>query len=137
MYEGSFINNKFEGDLGTLYKDGEVLYQGGFRENMYQGIGQLYHDEHYLYQEGSFMNGQLEGEGTVYKEDGNILYTGYSLMVFMINLGFYMMKIIIVFIMLVNLSKGLLKGKGNCWIILVLHIIKGKCMRGVLIIQHF
>ena len=77
VYEGSFINNKFEGDLGTLYKDGEVLYQGGFRENMYQGIGQLYHDEHYLYQEGSFMNGQLEGEGTDYKEDGNILYTGY------------------------------------------------------------
>lgn len=77
VYEGSFVNNKFEGDLGTLYKDGEILYQGGFQENAYQGQGQLYHEEHYLYQEGHFVNGQLDGEGTIYKADGHILYTGH------------------------------------------------------------
>ena len=48
-----------------------LLYEGGWKEGMYEGKGKLYQEGKLVY-EGNFKEGQKEGTGASYdKKDGN------------------------------------------------------------------
>ena len=98
LYEGSFINGKFEGNgkyiredgtiyigqwknglcngKGTMYyPNGNIKYEGDWVDNKYEGYGkQIWKNgEYYI---GQFKNGLSNGKGTEYYPNGNIIYEG-------------------------------------------------------------
>ena len=98
IYEGDFINDKFEGDgkyywedgqyyIGQFlnglkhgkgiiyYKNGHIKYEGDFIKENLEGDGKYYYEngEYYI---GHFLNGQRDGKGTIYYKNGKIKYEG-------------------------------------------------------------
>jgi len=99
LYEGDFINGKFEGygtyirddglkyigqwknglshGKGTMYyPDGNIKYEGDWANNKYDGFGKEF-QKNGLYYIGQFKNGKLNGKATEYYPNGKIKYEGY------------------------------------------------------------
>ena len=76
-YKGYFVNDHFEGQ-GKLYDDnGQLIYQGNFKEGIQNGEGTSFVDQHKEY-EGWWENGIYQNEGKLfYAGNGNIRYEGY------------------------------------------------------------
>lgn len=69
------VKNGMANGRGTLYtKEGEVRYEGIFKENEYNETGILYNEDS-VYQ-GEFEKNEYEGEGTLYDLNGSREYEG-------------------------------------------------------------
>jgi len=98
LYEGEFINGKFEGNGKIIWEDGEyyigqlknslrngkgadyysngnIKYEGDFVNDKYEGNGK-YIWEVGLYYIGQWKNSLRNGKGTMYYSNGNIMYEG-------------------------------------------------------------
>jgi len=98
LYEGDFINGKFEGygkyiwedglkyigqwknglshGKGTMYyPEGNIKYEGDWVNNKYEGFGKDFSRNGY-YSIGQFKNGKLNGKATEYYPNGEIEYEG-------------------------------------------------------------
>ena len=97
IYEGNFVQNKYEGK-GTVYnkdyhlkgdfingechgkgilfsRDNIIIYEGDFAFGKFEGYGKKY-DKDGNYYIGQFMNNQKHGKGTEYSKDNKIIYEG-------------------------------------------------------------
>ncbi|CAD8052562.1 unnamed protein product [Paramecium sonneborni] len=75
IYEGEFVNDKFNG-YGTLYYANGKKYQGNFKNNRPDGLGEMHWPSpEYKYYKGDFVNGQREGKG-YFKDFDNSEYDG-------------------------------------------------------------
>ena len=61
--------------IKIYYENGKLMYEGGFIDNKFEGYGKYYYlnDEYY---EGQFKNGLRNGKGILYYSNGNIIYEG-------------------------------------------------------------
>ena len=97
VYEGNFVNDKYEGQgklifndkyyignfidgkihgKGTLFsKNGNVIYEGDFEFGNYDGYGTLY-EKNGEYYKGQFINNQKHGKGILYSNDNKVIYEG-------------------------------------------------------------
>ena len=73
VYEGEFKNTTFDG-LGKSYSNGQLIYEGSYSNNKFSGFGKWYHDGQLLY-EGNFANGMYNGLGKKYSK-GELVYDG-------------------------------------------------------------
>ena len=61
---------------GTVYnKNGSILYEGDFVNDKFEGNGKEIYDNGNYYI-GQFLNGYKNGKGIEYNKDGSILYKG-------------------------------------------------------------
>lgn len=62
---------------GLLKKklNGELVYEGFFKEDKFNGNGTLFLNNGYVY-EGSFFNGKKQGKGCLYSNDRKFIYEG-------------------------------------------------------------
>lgn len=72
-YEGIFKENQYS-ETGTLYNEDNV-YEGEFEENQYEGEGVLYDLNGSKEYEGEFHNGEKSGKGAVYDQN-QLVFTG-------------------------------------------------------------
>ena len=70
IFNGHFKNGLYEG-FGRLYQDQELIYIGYFKKNKYNGKGILYSNKQIKY-EGNFLNGEYNGIGIEYRKNGKI-----------------------------------------------------------------
>lgn len=75
VYDGEFDANAYNG-TGKYYENGQLRYEGGFKDNLYEGEGKLYRDNGVLRYEGSFHLGRMSGEGILYDAFQNPIYAG-------------------------------------------------------------
>ena len=98
LYEGDFINGKFEGN-GKYYCNNGYYFIGEYKDGLRNGKGIKYHNNGNIYFEGDyindkadgygkcfwddgeyylgqFKNGSIEGKGTIYYKNGKIKYDG-------------------------------------------------------------
>lgn len=73
-YFGEVLGNQANGKGTKFDLDGNMIYQGDFKSNKYDGYGILRYPDGARY-EGNFKNGQKEGYGTYYHTSG-VSYTG-------------------------------------------------------------
>ena len=75
FYVGQYLNGRKEGKGIIFDKNGDIIYDGFFANDKYEGYGKLNYDngEHY---EGNFLNGLRHGKGTLLYKNGNIKYEG-------------------------------------------------------------
>lgn len=73
---GKFKNGNSEGK-GKEYILGHLFFEGNFKDNEYDGKGNLYYEgtEQKKYS-GKFKYGKYNGKGTLYNEDGKKVYSG-------------------------------------------------------------
>ena len=70
---GQKIKKNGEGKL--CFKNDEKIYEGDFVDNKFQGIGK-YIDEDGDYYEGEWLNDKKHGKGKEYYKNGDIKYEG-------------------------------------------------------------
>ena len=75
IYQGGFLMEQYEGTGQSFWPNGKLQYSGGFSGGQYEGSGTLYTEDGVLLYEGSFANGLYEGQGTLY-QNGSVLYPG-------------------------------------------------------------
>ena len=76
LYQGGFINDHYDGQ-GRLYWNGKVLkYQGDLKNGEYNGTGKFYSAGGKLLYEGLFLNGEYSGAGKEYYPNGSLKYEG-------------------------------------------------------------
>ena len=98
LYDGDFINGKYEGngrenyENGThyigqflggyrhgkgvmYYNNGSILYEGDFVNDIIEGNGKLI-QKNGNYYIGQFLNGLAHGKGVMYYKNGSVLYEG-------------------------------------------------------------
>ena len=76
VYDGEFDANAYNG-TGKYYENSQLKYEGTFKDNLYEGEGKLYRDNAALWYEGSFHLGHMSGEGTLYDAFQNPIYRGH------------------------------------------------------------
>lgn len=76
VYDGEFDANAYNG-TGKYYENSQLRYEGSFKDNLYEGEGKLYRDNAALWYEGSFHLGRMSGEGTLYDAFQNPVYSGH------------------------------------------------------------
>ena len=69
LYEGDFINGKFEGNGKYFYENGEC-YVGQFKNNLKNGKGTEYYSNGTIKYEGEYINDKAEGNGKYILENG-------------------------------------------------------------------
>ena len=69
LYEGEFVNDKFEGNGKYIWKDGKY-YIGEFKKGLIHGEGTLYYQNNNIQYEGEFLNNKYEGDGKYIWENG-------------------------------------------------------------------
>ena len=76
VYDGQYLNGMKFG-RGVLKKklNGELIYDGYFKDDKFNGNGILYLNNGYVY-EGSFYNGKKQGKGALYSFDKKFIYEG-------------------------------------------------------------
>ena len=72
---GEYINNIPNGKGIKYYKNGNILYEGNFINGKFEGNGKVIFDNG-LYYIGQFKNGLRNGKGTLYYSNGNIKKEG-------------------------------------------------------------
>lgn len=75
VYDGEFDANAYNG-TGKYYENSRLRYEGSFKDNLYEGEGKLYRDNAALWYEGGFHLGRMSGEGTLYDAFQNPVYSG-------------------------------------------------------------
>ena len=68
-YKGNFHKNKFNDDNGKLYhlENGNVKYEGKFKDNQYNGYGKLFNLNGETIYTGEFINNLKHGRGKLYE----------------------------------------------------------------------
>ena len=74
FYIGELKFLDFHGKGITYTKENKKIYEGYFVNNKYEGKGTLYFEENYL--KGNFIEGKCHGKGTLYSKDNSIIYEG-------------------------------------------------------------
>ena len=69
MYDGNFVNGKYEGDGKYIYENGEY-YIGQFLNGLKHGKGIVYYKNGTIKYDGNFVNNKFEGYGKFIDEDG-------------------------------------------------------------------
>ena len=69
IYEGNFLNQKFEGKGKIIFGDGSK-YIGYFHNNMIHGSGKFFYAAGHVYQ-GEFIQNKKNGFGTIYLANGD------------------------------------------------------------------
>ena len=77
MYEGDFINGKFEGNGKFYYDDGDYFI-GKYKNDLRNGKGILYYKNGNIMFEGEYIKGVREGKGKYYYEDGQYYIGQYK-----------------------------------------------------------
>ena len=62
LYEGDFINGKFEGNRKLIWEDND-FYIGQFKYGLFHGKGIEYYSYGKIKYEGDFINDKYEGNG--------------------------------------------------------------------------
>lgn len=75
VYDGEFDANAYNG-AGKYYENSQLRYEGTFKDNLYEGEGKLYRDNAALWYEGGFHLGRMSGEGILYDAFQNPIYKG-------------------------------------------------------------
>ncbi len=75
VYDGAFDANVFNG-LGKYYENSHLKYEGAFKDNLYEGEGKLYRSNEALWYEGSFHLGRMSGDGILYDAFQTPVYRG-------------------------------------------------------------
>ena len=70
LYEGYFMNGKFEGNGKYIYDDGDYFI-GQFKNGLRHGNGTLHYKNGNIAFEGEYINGKSEGNGKYIYENGN------------------------------------------------------------------
>ncbi len=72
-YEGEFENNLPHGKGIKYYSNGNILYEGNFINGKFEGKGKyIYNDGDYFI--GEYKNGLRNGKGILYDKNGNIMF---------------------------------------------------------------
>ena len=74
IYEGEFKNNEFDGK-GKRYLDNGKFYEGEFINGKYHGKGKLFFENGNFY-EGEFINGKSHGKGIIKNKNNETVYEG-------------------------------------------------------------
>ena len=74
-YMGSFSKGVPHGKGREFSVSHETVYQGEWRDGLYQGDGTLWRKDGCRL-EGTFVNGYLEGTGTIFRSNGSVSYRG-------------------------------------------------------------
>ena len=74
-YIGEFRNNLPNGKGIKYYSNGNILYEGNFINGKFEGNGKYYYDNGYYFI-GEYKNGLRNGKGIIYYKNGNIQYEG-------------------------------------------------------------
>ena len=75
-YEGSYKNDKFNGEGKFWTEEGILKYKGTFVDNQKTGYGSLYYPLGHLQYKGQVTNGVYNGNGTYYFKSGLPMYMG-------------------------------------------------------------
>lgn len=75
IYEGDNVNNKKQGKGVLKNQNGEIIYNGYFKENLFHGKGSLLINNNDEY-EGDFFEGKRKGFGTLISSDKRYRYDG-------------------------------------------------------------
>lgn len=75
VYDGEFDANAYNG-TGKYYENSRLRYEGEFKDNLYEGEGKLYRDNEALRYEGGFHLGRMSGEGILYDAFQTPVYRG-------------------------------------------------------------
>ena len=70
IYEGNFLNNKFNGEGHYIWKKNGNEYIGNYKNNLFDGDG-FYKWNNNEYYKGEYKNGIKEGKGEIKKENGD------------------------------------------------------------------
>lgn len=73
-YRGQ-VMNKMKHGIGTLYKNGKMIYKGEWKYDKFEGEGTLAIDDNLTYF-GSFSNGEKHGKGIITSIKGNYMFSG-------------------------------------------------------------
>ena len=74
-YKGEYKDNKPNGKGIKYYSNGNILYEGNFINGKFDGKGKYYYDNG-MYFIGEYKNGLRHGKGIQYYSNGNIKYEG-------------------------------------------------------------
>ena len=74
-YIGEKMNGKRHGQGKQYSKDGNIIYEGDWVDDKYEGYGKVV-IPNLGYHIGEFKNGQIEGKGQVINENGNVEFEG-------------------------------------------------------------
>lgn len=74
-YDGEFVDGKRHGSGREFSVSHETVYQGQWKENLYDGDGTMWKEDGGRY-EGVFVDGVITGEGSYYHPDGKLVYHG-------------------------------------------------------------
>lgn len=74
LYEGQFKNGLFDG-TGSMYLGNEDIYIGDFKEDKIHGRGIYFFKSGKRY-EGTFKNWKEDGKGKLFSPNGNLMYDG-------------------------------------------------------------
>ena len=74
-YIGEFKNDIPNGKGVKYHSNGDILYEGNFINGKFEGNGKYYYDNGYYFI-GECKNGLRNGKGIAYYKNGNILYDG-------------------------------------------------------------
>ena len=77
VYDGEFVNNQYEGE-GILYYPGtgKTKYVGKFQSNKFNEEGKNYDEEGNIIYAGDYVSGYKDGNGTLYGELGIPIFSG-------------------------------------------------------------
>lgn len=75
VYEGSFKNNKYNG-YGKYYENEILKYEGNFYNNMFHGDGKYYYEKGIVYK-GTFLNNIKTNIGQLLNKNNKIFLSGY------------------------------------------------------------
>lgn len=75
VYNGEFDANAYNG-MGKYYENSRLKYEGSFKDNLYEGEGKLYRGNEALWYEGSFHLGHMSGDGILYDAFQTPVYQG-------------------------------------------------------------
>jgi antitoxin component YwqK of YwqJK toxin-antitoxin module len=56
---------------------GALKYEGGWKNNKYEGVGKYFRDDGSLNYDGEWTNNMKNGKGKYYYADGKMAYEGY------------------------------------------------------------
>ena len=75
IYEGEFVNNKYDGEGTQYYKEGGK-YKGHWENGEKNGKGEEYYKNNNKKYVGNFRNNHYSGKGFFFNENGNLEYDG-------------------------------------------------------------
>ena len=75
VYDGEFDANAYNG-TGKYYENSQLKYEGTFKDNLYEGEGKLYRGNAALWYEGNFHLGKMSGDGILYNSFQDPIYDG-------------------------------------------------------------